>query len=279
VTANAYLRWLRTQRYKPHRDIEYGPREEGWLFHQKALHSRRAPGTTCLSALRSIRSLGEPAKNDSKGCGGVMRVAPVGLFAHRVGQDSRELVFQLGADLAGLTHGHPTGQLPAGVFSVVVQLLAEGSTLPEALAQAKPCLRAARNHDETLAAIEQAERLAGSDLPPHEAIRRLGQGWVAEEALAISLYCALVAKDFRHGVILAVNHDGDSDSTGSITGNLLGTILGVDALPREWLEPLELRDVITEIANDLHDCPDWDIGAYGGDAELRDRIWTKYPGV
>jgi ADP-ribosylglycohydrolase len=106
-----------------------------------------------------------------------------------------------------------------------------------------------------------------------------GEGWVAEEALAISLYCALVAKDFRHGVILAVNHDGDSDSTGSITGNLLGTILGVDALPREWLEPLELRDVITEIANDLYDCRDWDIGAYGGDPELRDRIWSKYPGV
>jgi ADP-ribosylglycohydrolase len=279
VTANAYLRWLRTQRYKTHRDIECGPREEGWLFQQKALHSRRAPGRTCLSALRAMRSLGDPAKNDSKGCGGVMRVAPVGLFAHRVGQESREAVFRLGADLAGLTHGHPTGQLTAGVFGVVVQLLAEGASLPEALAQAKVCLCAARDHDETLAAIELAEKLAASDLPPHEAIRRLGEGWVAEEALAISLYCALVAKDFRDGVILAVNHDGDSDSTGSITGNLLGTILGVDALPREWLEPLELRDVITEIANDLYDFPDWKIDSYSGDPELRDRIWAKYPGV
>src|SRR5690606_8009191 len=107
--------------------------------------------------------------------------------------------------LAGLTHGHPTGRLTAGAFSVVVKLLAEGSALPVALTQAKSCLRAERDHEETLAAIEQAEELAASGLPAHEAIRRLGQGWVAEEALAISLYCALVGKDFRHGVILAVN--------------------------------------------------------------------------
>src|SRR5690606_35604167 len=124
VTANAYLRWLRTQGYKPHRGIQYSPREDGWLFQQKALHARRAPGMTCLSALRAMKSLGEPAKNDSKGCGGVMRVAPVGLFACRAGQESREAVFQLGADLAGLTHGHPTGHLTAGIISVVVELLA-----------------------------------------------------------------------------------------------------------------------------------------------------------
>jgi ADP-ribosylglycohydrolase len=73
VTANAYLRWLRTQGAKPHRGIEYGPREHGWLFKQRDLHARRAPGKTCLSALRAMRSPGEPAKNDSKGCGGVMR--------------------------------------------------------------------------------------------------------------------------------------------------------------------------------------------------------------
>jgi ADP-ribosyl-[dinitrogen reductase] hydrolase len=32
---------------------------------------------------------------------------------------------------------------------------------------------------------------------------------VADDALAIAVYCALIAEDFRHGVVLAVNHDGD----------------------------------------------------------------------
>jgi ADP-ribosylglycohydrolase len=80
----------------------------------------------------------------------------------------------------------------------------------------------------------------------------MGGGWVGEEALAISLYCALVAgDDFTHGLLLAVNHSGDSDSTGSITGNILGLRLGRQAIPERWLAELELRDVIETVAIDL----------------------------
>ena len=130
-------------------------------------------------------------------------------------------------------------------------------------------------HKETLCAIEMAEELAASSMPPHEAIAKLGQGWIAEEALAISIYCALVARTFRQGIILAVNHDGDSDSTGSITGNLLGAMYGLRAIPTIWLESLELREVITEIAEDLYACRCWNIGI---DSEFSERIWHKYPG-
>ena len=115
-------------------------------------------------------------------------------------------------------------------------------------------------------------------MPHEEAIARLGQGWIAEEALAISIYCALVARNFKHGVILAVNHDGDSDSTGAIVGNLLGAMHGVKTIPAEWLEPLELRDVITELAEDLYAFKDWAIGEYSDNEELNQRIWRKYPG-
>ncbi len=89
-------------------------------------------------------------------------------------------------------------------------------------------------------------------LTPEQA-RSLGGGWVAEEALAIGLCAALVADDVRHGLLLAVNHSGDADSTGSIAGNLLGAAHGVGAIPADLLEPLELRDLIEQIANDLAD--------------------------
>jgi ADP-ribosylglycohydrolase len=147
----------------------------------------------------------------------------------------------------------------------------------EALKIAKDCLRTKPDNEETLLAIEMAESLAVQGMPHDEAIVKLGQGWVAEEALAISIYCALVARNFKHGVLLAVNHDGDSDSTGSITGNLLGAIHGVNEIPTEWLTNLELRDVITELAEDLYRFIDWKIGAYFDSAEHK-RIWDKYPG-
>jgi ADP-ribosylglycohydrolase len=110
VTAHAYLRWLQTQGEDPAFEINPGSGETGWLFHQRELHSRRAAGNTCISALKAMQSLGEPARNDSKGCGGVMRVAPVGLFMGRLGAAvSPEDAFRLGQELAALTHGHPTG--------------------------------------------------------------------------------------------------------------------------------------------------------------------------
>lgn len=279
VTAHAYLRWLQTQGERPSCDIDFGTDEPGWLFQQRQLHGRRAPGNTCLSALRAMSSLGEQARNDSKGCGGVMRVAPVGLFAWRLRQyESPHDAFRLGTELAALTHGHPTGALTGGVLAVLILALTDGASLPEALAASKAILRAETGHEETLRAIEMAETLAVSGLPHEEAIARLGQGWIAEEALAISIYCALVARNFKQGVILAVNHDGDSDSTGSIVGNLLGAMHGVEAIPAEWLEPLELRDVITELAEDLYAFKDWQIGEYSENEELNQRIWQKYPG-
>ena len=76
VTDHSYLRWLETQGIKA--PVEIG--RDGWLWKQEALHHRRAPGNTCLSALKSKKGFGDAARNDSKGCGGVMRVAPIGMF-------------------------------------------------------------------------------------------------------------------------------------------------------------------------------------------------------
>jgi ADP-ribosylglycohydrolase len=277
VVAHAYLRWLQTQGGRPTCNIDLGTDGPGWLFQHRRLHDRRAPGHTCLSALQAMSFLGEPARNGSKGCGGVMRSAPVGLFAWRQQASPRE-AFELGTELAALTHGHPTGSLTGGVLAVLILALTDGASLPQALAASKAILGTGTGHEETLDAIAAAERLSVSGLPHEEAIARLGQGWIAEEALAISIYCALVARDFRQGVILAVNHDGDSDSTGAIAGNLLGTMLGAKAIPAEWLDPLELREVITELAEDLYAFPDWDIGEPSQDEELDRRIWQKYPG-
>ena len=104
------------------------------------------------------------------------------------------------------------------------------------------------------------------------ASRTYRYGWVAEEALAISVYCALVSETFEQAIVLAVNHDGDSDSTGAITGNILGAMLGTNAIPERWLQPLELREVIEALASDLWSCQAWH--------SLMDdeRLWDRYPG-
>ncbi|MFP4295600.1 MAG: ADP-ribosylglycohydrolase family protein [Halothiobacillaceae bacterium] len=255
-TAEAYLRWLHTQDEAGPVDTPEGTAKAAGLWAEPALHSQRAPGNTCLSALRATTTPGVPAVNDSKGCGGVMRVAPVGLFCLRIaGHDRGMDAFSLGRDLAALTHAHPTGYLTAGVLALLIQAIAGGLSLTAALRSARSRLQRAPNHEETLQAIDHAVTLSESDLPRTQAIEELGAGWIAEEALAISLYCSLVAPNFEEGVILAVNHDGDSDSTGAITGNLLGAGLGIKAIPPRWLHELELREVTLALALALHDLP------------------------
>jgi ADP-ribosyl-[dinitrogen reductase] hydrolase len=152
---------------------------------------------------------------------------------------------------------------------VVLALVLNDVPLAESIAKAKDELRKHAHHEETLNAIEAAEDRARSTPGSPAAIRKLGEGWIAEEALAISLYCALGTADFESGVVLAVNHDGDSDSTGAITGNLLGGLYGAGRIPARWLASLELREVIEEVADDL--------AAFPGctDVEL---YWDRYPG-
>ena len=268
ATARSYLSWLRTQHEWPYEPLLAAMEPAGWLWQQPELHHRRAPGMTCLAALMMMPELGVPASNDSKGCGGVMRAAPVGLYAWAQ-RWSPAQTFTIGTALAALTHGHRSGTLTAGVLAVLIQALCDGATLPAALAIAKPLLQGEAGHEETLYALAAAERHAASNLDPAQAVAQLGEGWVAEEALAIAVYCALVASDLRAGVILAVNHDGDSDSTGAIAGNLLGARDGINAFPAEWLKELELRTVIDEVATDLYATGDSD----NNDARMRE----KYP--
>lgn len=87
VVHHAYLRWLKTQgespNLEPQVDLNWQVATDGRLINVPALWSNRAPGNTCLSALRNAKQIGEPATNNSKGCGTVMRVAPVGLVMAR----------------------------------------------------------------------------------------------------------------------------------------------------------------------------------------------------
>ena len=246
IVRHAYLRWLRTQDPRSPEPPHFAE-APGWLVRRIALHSQRAPGNTCLSALYDARvgTVAEPL-NDSKGCGGVMRVAPVALLAARD-------PFGDAVTIAALTHGHPTGYLAAGALAEMLRRVLQGAPMERAVHDALARLAGERGHEETTAALTAALyawREGGAPTP--ERLEQLGKGWVAEEALAMAAYCALAAEDdFAAGVRLAVNHSGDSDSTGAIAGNLLGARLGASAIPPRWLERLELRRDIETLADDL----------------------------
>ncbi|MEU7134658.1 ADP-ribosylglycohydrolase family protein [Streptomyces sp. NPDC046261] len=242
----AYLRWAATQR-------GWGPdervRDAGWLAREEWLYARRAPGNACLGGLTDDRmgTVADPKNPGSKGCGAVMRSAPFGLLADW----DAEAVFELAAECAAQTHGHPSGYLAAAAFAAIVHGVVRGEALEVSVHRTLGMLAVRPGHEETSEGLRKALIAVRQGVPTAERVQTLGEGWVAEEALSMGLYCALVAQDVRHGLLLAVNHGGDSDSTGSICGNLLGAVHGETVLPPGWLAELEGRATILELADDF----------------------------
>jgi ADP-ribosylglycohydrolase/5'(3')-deoxyribonucleotidase len=245
VVYHSYRNWLITQTdvFDERNIID----DESWLITRKELFRRRAPGNTCLSALFSNGryTISSPG-NNSKGCGAIMRMAPVGL---RFAPDE---AFDIACELGVLTHGHPSGYLSAGFFASLISRLMNGEKLYEAIQSTIPALLKYDGHEETLDIVKKAVAMAKTTECTPENIERLGGGWVGEEALAISLYCALSCPDdVEKAVLMAVNHSGDSDSTGSITGNIVG-IMAMKTIPTRWLDKLLYRDIVIQVGNDLH---------------------------
>ncbi|MEU6564134.1 ADP-ribosylglycohydrolase family protein [Nocardia nova] len=253
VLRRAYLRWLRTQR-----EPEPDPRPDGWLAGLPYLYAVRAPGNACMGGLNRQKAqyipphpfgTPGPVNPDSKGCGTVMRSAPFGLAA--LGPES---AFELAARCAQLTHGHPTGYAAAGAFAALIDRVVAGAALRTAVHDTIVQVANCPGGAETAAALNRAVAAADAGPATSEGVETVGEGWVAEECLAIAVYCALAAErsgDLRGALLLSVNHSGDSDSTGAVAGNLLGACHGLTALPLDWCGAVEGRDDLARVADDL----------------------------
>lgn len=255
----AYIEWYYTQS-----GIRSTRFKECWIGNLPELNQRRAPGNTCLTALSYIMA-GKNFHNDSKGCGGVMRIAPIPLYGVAQGRiPDIDAIDRLAADAAKLTHQHPLGFIPAAFTAHVIYRLAtdehpQKETFKNYIREGLESVqRMFGNHVEEVGLfiflIKKAILLSDTSTDNVRAIEdELGGGWVAEETVAIAIYCALTYfENFEKAMIAAVNHTGDSDSTGAVTGNLLGAAIGYDAIPQFYKDDLELHDVILHIADDLY---------------------------
>ncbi|TGD41443.1 ADP-ribosylglycohydrolase family protein [Pseudotabrizicola sediminis] len=232
VVHHALLRWLSSQGSVPKMEVD-----GTGLICDRRLHARRAPGNTCLSSLQFAKAFGDLARNDSKGCGTIMRVAPMGFVA----PDS---IRDLAMETSALTHGHPTGQEAAAAWALILAALITGTEIEKAATGLINTF-----DSETDQAIRLAIKAPRDGAP--ETVESLGGGWIAEEALSIALYACLCARNFEHGLTIAVTHSGDSDSTGAIAGNALGLIFPDQVCGHRWARQVECADLIEKISRDL----------------------------
>jgi ADP-ribosylglycohydrolase len=235
--------------------------------------NNRAPGMTCLRACGEL-SLGVPWTRasviGSKGCGANMRVAPVGLVA---GYDLDTLagVAQL---QAAMTHGHATALAASELTAYTVRILRDGTdpaSVPAALRarcheqrttyredwldslwqRSGAATRAdyiGRGWDECLDALDRLDLALSLPDDGDDPCRITGAGWIAEEALATALLCAIRhAADPVSALARAATTSGDSDSIACLAGAFLGASQGMAAWPVPWLDRIEYADQLAAL--------------------------------
>lgn len=255
---NAYISW-----FGPQVGMKVQTSYKSELSQNKDLNLRRAPGNTCLSSLAAIYS-GEEPMNDSKGCGGVMRVAPIGLFGASHNWPLAKTA-KIAGEAAEITHLHPLSTYSSAALAVLCQLCATTESVDSNIFKKyvkQTLLVVSEVYGEYASAMEDFKEIINKALSFEDNLMQdweviensLGGGWVAEETLTIAIFSILRHfDDFKGCMICAVNHGGDSDSTGAVAGNIIGAILGYDAIPGYFKDNIQLEDLLLSIADRLVD--------------------------
>lgn len=245
---DAYIRWNKTQMPRLGNVLPYSLNNEDGISEHKEMWVRRAPGNTCLQALNSpVKASVSNRINNSKGCGGVMRVLPSVFFA----EDEKQ-AFEYGISFAAITHSHPTGFYSAGAYNVIGFNLLKGHDVDFSIEATKKYLN---NYEakETLDFLNKAQDLLKNKviLRDDEIVKHLGDGFTAETAMAIAIYVGL-QKDLSYEDVVewSTNHSGDSDSTAMMAAGLW--YLNKENTSKEFLKyeaQLDLNNVINSISD------------------------------
>jgi ADP-ribosylglycohydrolase len=262
VISHAYLRWMLTQGVASGTGLRIGT--DGWLWGVSGLHVRRTPDETSLAALAAMRQFSaDRAGNEGRSGGALARVAPVALVGSAGRAAEAAEVFQLAKTVSWMTHGHPSGYLPAAAFAVIVHGLLWGETLETGLARARALLEQEEGSGETLEAMERAGAGVAGDAP---------------ESLGVAIQCALTQEGFANIVRAAVDRGGDSRTAGLLAGQLAGAAGGESSLPPDWLRDLELRETIAAVADDLAGFRSWDMRMFSRGRGFTAGSGERYPG-
>lgn len=225
--------------------VEMSQRFVSWSCSDK---NNRSPGGACMEGCSNL-SRGvhwrDAGVAQTKGCGSAMRVAPIGLYYSDLDQ-----VSTVARASSLLTHGHDAAFAGAAAAALMVAMAARGFG-PEQIYREIDARCCASSEDFSVAWRKVPELLT---ISPDQVLVEgcLGEGWVAEEAVASAMYCFWRSPDdFKQAIYTAINSDGDSDSIGTITGSVLGARLGVEAIPNRWRQTVEDSQYLHELGKRL----------------------------
>lgn len=174
-----------------------------------------------------------PTHVNSNGNGSLMRILPLAIYLARA---DRAIRIETAMQASRLTHGHARCQVACALFVEIAAAVVRGDELARAIADAQQTVAPAVA-ERFPAESQNLARLFNSDIASLPESSVSGSGYVID-CLEASLWCSLRARSYSDGVLAAVNLGEDTDTTGAVTGGLLGLRFGIDAIPTTWQHQL-----------------------------------------
>jgi ADP-ribosyl-[dinitrogen reductase] hydrolase len=181
------------------------------------------------------------------GNGSVMRCAPLALrFRHDRGR-----LREVSLTTAAMTHPDPMATWGSVALNQAIAWLLDGGDLDGVRDAAVEGIE----NEVVVEAIRQAADR------PYDEVR---SGGFVLETLGASFWAIAHRDSAEDAIVTAVSMGDDADTTGAVTGALVGAHYGVGAIPKRWLDVLEPRQELADLAGKLLEWSDADAGSVSG---------------
>ncbi len=218
--------------------------EEGYL---SATGRSIGIGNTVFGALQRYREGGEPLGGltdpFTAGNGSLMRLAPVPMaWAHDFGQCVEHAALS-----SRTTHGATEAVDACRFYAGLIHGALNGESRERLLS---PCYAPEPDYWTAHPLAPAIDAIARGTYRHRSPPDIRGTAYVVE-SLEAALWAFHNSDNFRDGALLAVNLGNDTDTTAAIYGQLAGAFYGLEAIPEQWRNEIQRRELIMELAGGL----------------------------
>ena len=178
-------------------------------------------GSTTARGLAALAGKGSPDEH-SQSNGALMRVRPIGVFAHA----DPGLAADLAAEDARLTHPHPVCQAANRAFAAAIAVGVSGADAREMFEAALAVAGDGEGAETVRRRLRASRRDAPADLGA-------SMGWTPP-ALQNAFHQLLRGVSLEEALVDTVGMGGDTDTNGAICGALIGALQGRESIPLQW---------------------------------------------
>lgn len=186
----------------------------------------------------------------SYGNGASMRIAPLGIFYY-----DKTNIYKIAKKSAIATHTHPLGIDAAAILAKLLSLVVP-KEFGELTDQQKIILIDSlidfSQRDKYKQILEQVKELIQQRASLNKAEKIIGSGVLSYTSVPFSIFAFLYhPSSYRENLINTVLLSRDKDTVGAMVGALLGSYLGIEAIPDEWIQKLENKNYIENLSQKL----------------------------